>query len=73
VRLFSCENISGTVGRFNTAAALLALTAGCNSKIPSDPAAEASCREEGFDPGTTEYADCIEKLSGSDQSGMRPD
>jgi hypothetical protein len=48
------------------AVALLALTVACQSKVGSDPAAEQACQEEGFDPGTTEYADCIKELSGSD-------
>ena len=51
---------------FVLGAALLALTAGCQSKIGSDPVAEEACLEEGYDPGTTEYADCIKELSGSD-------
>ena len=51
------------------AAALLALCAGCNLRIgsePVDPAVEESCLEEGYDPDTTEYADCIKELSGTD-------
>lgn len=48
------------------AAALVLLSAGCNKKIGSDPAAEEACLEEGYDPGTTEYANCLEELSGAD-------
>lgn len=54
------------------AVALLALTVGCDQKKvtwykpgPTDPAVEQSCKEEGYDPGTTEYADCLEELSDS--------
>lgn len=51
------------------AAALPALSTGCDrfgQQEPPDPAVEQSCREEGFDPGTTEFADCVEELSESD-------
>ncbi len=48
------------------AVALLALAAGCEKKIGSDPAAEQACLEEGYDAGTTEYAECVKELSGSD-------
>jgi hypothetical protein len=48
------------------AAALVLLSAGCDKKIGSDPAAEEACLEEGYDPGTTEYANCLEELSGAD-------
>ena len=54
-------------------AALLALATGCDQKkltwwkpSPMDPDIEQSCREEGFDPGTTEYEDCLKELSESD-------
>lgn len=49
-----------------SAAALLGLTAGCEPKFGSDPVAEDACLEEGYDPGTTEYADCVKELSGAD-------
>ncbi len=51
------------------AAALLALSAGCDLRIGLDPVdreVEESCLEEGYDPATTEYADCIEELSETD-------
>lgn len=51
------------------AAALLAPTAACDRfrrDEPVDPEVEQSCREEGFDPGTTEFVDCVKELSGSD-------
>ena len=51
---------------FVLSAALLALATGCQSKVGSDPAAEQACLEEGFDAGTTEYADCVEELSEAD-------
>lgn len=47
-------------------AAFFALSAGCDKKIGSDPAAEQACLEEGYDAGTTEYAECVKELSGSD-------
>lgn len=50
-------------GFFVLSAVLVALAAGCQSKIGSDPAAEQACLEEGFDAGTTEYAECVEELS----------
>ena len=49
------------------ASALLALSAGCDRRTEPktvDRDAEESCLEEGFDPGTTEYVNCIEELSG---------
>ena len=49
--------------------ALLAPAAGCDRfrhHEPVDPEVEQSCREEDFDPGTTEFADCVKELSGSD-------
>ena len=52
------------------AATLLAVSAGCDrwkSSEPPDPAVAESCEQEGFDPGTTEYADCVEELSESGQ------
>ena len=48
------------------AAALLVPSAGCDLRIepePVDRAVEESCLEEGYDPETTEYADCIKELS----------
>lgn len=51
------------------AAACLAPAAGCDRfhrDEPVDPEIEQSCREEGFDPGTTEFDDCVKELSGSD-------
>ncbi|MDX1423263.1 MAG: hypothetical protein R3322_09000 [Kiloniellales bacterium] len=51
------------------AAGLLTIPAGCDWRHrdePVDPAVAQSCREEGFDPGTTEYVDCVEELSGSE-------
>lgn len=51
------------------AAALLALSAGCDLRIggdPADPVAEQACQEEGFDPGTTGYAECTGELGESD-------
>ena len=44
-------------------AMLMALAVGCQSKAGSDPAAEQACLEEGFDAGTTEYAECVKELS----------
>jgi len=47
------------------ASALLVLSAGCALTVepePVDPVAEESCSEEGYDPGTTEYVNCIEEL-----------
>ena len=52
-----------------SAAALLALAAGCDRRIggdPSDPEAEQACQEEGFDPGTTEYAECTGEVVDSE-------
>lgn len=51
------------------AAALLVLTAGCDLRIggdPADPEIGQACQEEGFDPGTTEYAECTGELVESD-------
>ena len=48
------------------AAALLALCAGCDLRIGMDPvdrSVEESCMDEGLDPETTEYADCVKELS----------
>ena len=57
--------------RFSTlfAAALLALSAGCDMRIggdPADPEIGQACQEEGFDPGTTEYAECTGELTESE-------
>jgi len=52
------------------ATALLALLAGCDGTIQPDigpnPIYEEQCRQEGFDPGTTEYVDCVRELSEPD-------
>jgi len=51
------------------AAALLALAAGCDLRIggdPGGPVIEQACQEEGFDPGTSEYAECTGELPASD-------
>ena len=51
------------------AAALLALSAGCDLRLggdPADPEIEQACQEEGFDPGTTEYAECTGELTESE-------
>jgi hypothetical protein len=47
-------------------AIFLVLPAGCDlmhRDKPVDPAIEQSCREEGFDPDTTEFDDCVKELS----------
>jgi len=47
-------------------AALLVLCAGCDMRIGLDPvdrSVEESCMDEGIDPVTTEYEDCVEELS----------
>ena len=52
-----------------SAAALLALLAGCGGFDPGpqpNVSAEENCRQEGFDPGTTEYDDCVKQLSDGD-------
>ena len=51
------------------AAALLAFCVGCDLRIggdPADPDIEQACQEEGFDPGSTEYAECTAELTGSE-------
>jgi len=51
------------------ALSLLAPAAACDRfrhHEPVDPEVEQSCREEGFDPETTEFADCVKELSGAD-------
>lgn len=53
-------------GRVILAAAIVLLAAGCEKKVGSDPSAEEACLQEGYDAGTTEYADCVEELSGAD-------
>lgn len=52
------------------AATLLAFSSGCDQKkltwekpSPMDPDVEQACREEGYDPGTTEYENCLNELS----------
>jgi len=50
---------------------LLAATAaaGCDATIgprPEDPAAHDECVQEGFDPGTTEFVNCVDELSQTD-------
>jgi len=52
------------------AAALLVLPTGCDHRGGSEtmnPEVEQSCLEEGFDRGTTEFANCVEELSESGQ------
>ena len=46
---------------------LLAAATGCDARIEErqETDAELSCREEGFDVGSTAYADCVEARSGS--------
>jgi hypothetical protein len=51
------------------AAALLVLCAGCDMRIGLDPvdrSVEESCMDEGIDPETTEYEDCVKELSEPD-------
>jgi hypothetical protein len=49
---------------------LAAVTAaGCNARIaprPEDRAAHEECAQQGFDPGTTEFVNCVDELSQSD-------
>jgi hypothetical protein len=48
------------------AAAPLVLCAGCDLRIGMDPvdrSVEESCMNEGIDPETTEYEDCVKELS----------
>ena len=50
------------------AGALLAPAAACDRfhrDEPVDPEIEQSCQEEGYDPATTEFDDCVKELSGS--------
>jgi len=45
---------------------LVSLVAACDGMQPtgfSDPDAEATCQQEGFDPGTTEFENCMHEVS----------
>ena len=42
---------------------------GCEATIvtePEDQAAQDACVQEGFDPGTTEFVNCVDEVSRSD-------
>ena len=46
-----------------------AANAGCNRYEPprrASPEVREACLQEGFDPDTTEFVDCVKELSSSD-------